>query len=45
MDASFEPGWDVLIVARPALVQADHGALMEALRRSLGRAGVFGGTA
>ncbi|HEX5589864.1 MAG TPA: ribonuclease P protein component [Candidatus Limnocylindrales bacterium] len=44
MAPSFQPGWDVLIIARPALVAADHEALVAALNRLLGRAGVLGGT-
>jgi ribonuclease P protein component len=43
MAPSFQPGWDVLIIARPALVEADHDALVGALRRLLERAGVLGG--
>ena len=43
MAPSFRPGWDVLIIARPALVEADHVALVGALRRLLGRSGVIGG--
>jgi ribonuclease P protein component len=43
MAPSFQPGWDVLIIARPALVEADHDALVGALRRLLGRSGVIGG--
>ncbi len=43
MAPSFRPGWDVLIIARPALVKADHDALVAALRRLLGRSGVIGG--
>jgi RNase P protein component len=43
MAPSFQPGWDVLIIARPALVGADHDALVGALRRLLHRGGVFGG--
>jgi ribonuclease P protein component len=45
MAPSFQPGWDVLIIARPALVEADHDALVGALRRLLERTGVLGGTA
>ena len=37
MAPSFQPGWDVLIIARPALVAADHDALVEALERLLRR--------
>ena len=44
MAPSFQPGWDVLIIARPALVTADHEALVAALARILGRAGVLGGS-
>ena len=43
MAPSFQPGWDVLIIARPALVDADHDALAGAVRRVLGRSGVIGG--
>jgi ribonuclease P protein component len=43
MAPSFQRGWDVLIIARPALVEADHDALVGALRRLLSRSGVIGG--
>ena len=43
MAPSFQPGWDVLIIARPAIVDADHQALVGALRRLLQRGGVIGG--
>ena len=43
MAPSFQPGWDVLIIARPAVVAADHDALVGALRRLLARGGVLGG--
>jgi ribonuclease P protein component len=43
MAPSFQPGWDVLIIARPAIVEADHDALVGALQRTLVRGGVFGG--
>jgi RNase P protein component len=39
----FRPGWDVLIIARPAIVAADHEAVVKALGRLLGRSGVLGG--
>jgi len=39
----FQPGWDVLIIARPALATADHQALVEVLERLLRRGGVLGG--
>ena len=44
MAPSFQPGWDVLIIARPALVEADHAALVGALGRLLRQGGVLGGT-
>ncbi|HEY0444647.1 MAG TPA: ribonuclease P protein component [Candidatus Limnocylindrales bacterium] len=43
MAPSFQAGWDVLIIARPAVVEADHDALVGALQRLLGRGGVLGG--
>ena len=48
MAPSFQPGWDVLIIARPAIVEADHRTLVETLRRLLQRgrsAGRTGGCA
>jgi len=39
---SMRPGWDVLVIARPAIVGADHRAIGEALRKLLARAGVLG---
>jgi len=44
MAPSFQPGWDVLIIARPAIVAADHDLLVGALRRTLDRGGLFGGS-
>lgn len=44
MSPSFQQGWDVLIIARPAMVEADHDTLVGALRRTLGRGGVLGGS-
>ncbi len=44
MAPSFQPGWDVLIIARPAIVEADQDTLVGALRRTLVRGGVIGGT-
>lgn len=38
---SLRPGWDVLVIARPAIVRADVGALRDALAKLLGRAGVL----
>lgn len=43
MAPTFQPGWDVLIIARPAIVAADHDALVAALRRVLRSGGVLGG--
>ena len=43
MAPSFQPGWDVLIIARPAIIDADYGTLVGALRRTLVRGGVLGG--
>jgi ribonuclease P protein component len=43
MAPSFQPGWDVLFIARPAIVEADHDALVGAVRRLLGRGGVLKG--
>jgi ribonuclease P protein component len=43
MAPSFQPGWDVLIIVRPAIVDVDHQALVGALRRLLQRGGVLGG--
>ena len=45
MGPSFQPGWDVLIIARPGVVDADHETLVAALRRILARGGVLGGPA
>jgi len=44
MAPSFQPGWDVLIIARPAIVDADHDALVGALERTLAKGGGLGGT-
>jgi ribonuclease P protein component len=43
MAPSFQPGWDVLIIARPAILDTDHETLVGALRRLLQRGGVLGG--
>ena len=45
MAPSFQPGWDVLIIARPSIVSADHAAMVGALRRTLTRGGALGGSA
>jgi ribonuclease P protein component len=45
MAPSFQPGWDVLIIARPAIVEADHRTVVETVRRLLQRGGVLGGQA
>ncbi len=44
MAPSFQQGWDVLIIARPALVTAGHGMLVQALERVLRRGGALGGS-
>ena len=38
---SMRPGWDVLVIARPAIVGADLGAIGTALGRLLARGGVM----
>ena len=43
MAPSFQPGWDVLIIARPGIVEADQEALVGALGRVLRSGGVLGG--
>lgn len=43
MAPSFQPGWDVLIIARPPIVEADHEALVGAVRGVLRSGGVLGG--
>ncbi len=43
MAPSFQPGWDVLIIARPAVVVASYDEMAEAVRRLLRRGGVLGG--
>ncbi len=45
MAPSFQPGWDVLIIARPSIIAADHRVMVEALRRTLSRGGALGGSA
>ena len=42
--ASFQPGWDVLIIARPAIVNASHDEIAEAVGRLLRKGGVLGGS-
>ncbi len=43
MAPSFQPGWDVLIIARPPVIAANHEALTVALQSLLRRGGVLGG--
>jgi ribonuclease P protein component len=45
MAPAFQPGWDVLIIARPPIVTADHDAMVGALRQTLVRGGALGGSA
>jgi ribonuclease P protein component len=40
MQPVLQPGWDVLVIARPAIVAADYVAILAALRRLLARGGV-----
>ena len=44
MAPSFQPGWDVLIIAKPAIVEADQDSLVGALRRTLAKGGALGGS-
>ena len=44
MAPSFQPGWDVLIIARPGLATADHATLADVLNRLLRKGGVLGGS-
>jgi ribonuclease P protein component len=44
MTPRIQPGWDVLLIARPALVQADHETLVKTLARQLARGGVLEGS-
>ena len=41
MQPALRPGWDVLVIARPAIVAADHRAIGAALGRLLARGGVL----
>jgi ribonuclease P protein component len=43
MAPSFQPGWDVLIIARPPVIGADYKALAGVLESLLRRGGVLGG--
>lgn len=45
MSLTFRPGWDVLIIARPGIVDAGHDAVQGAVRRLLERDGVLEGSA
>jgi ribonuclease P protein component len=40
---ALQPGWDVLIMPRPAVVGADHATLVGSLHRILERGGVLEG--
>jgi ribonuclease P protein component len=40
MGPSTRPGWDVLVIARPAIVKADYRTVTQTLRRLLARGGV-----
>ncbi len=43
MAPSFQPGWDVLIIARPPVIGADFQKMAGALHSLLRRGGVLGG--
>jgi ribonuclease P protein component len=43
MAPSFQPGWDVLIIARPPIVTAEYTTLTGVLQNLLRRGGVLGG--
>jgi ribonuclease P protein component len=43
MAPSFQPGWDVLIIARPPVVAVDYQTLTGVLQSLLRRGGVLGG--
>ena len=45
MAPSFQPGWDVLIIPRPGIVDADYETVVGAVRRVLVRGAVLGGRA
>jgi ribonuclease P protein component len=41
---SFQPGWDVLIIARPGLAVVEYSTLASVLERLLRKGGVLGGS-
>ena len=43
MAPAFQPGWDVMIIARPTTVDASHDEMVEVVGRLLRRGGVLGG--
>jgi len=43
MAPSFQPGWDVLIIARPPVIGADYRTVAGTLQNLLRRGGVLGG--
>ncbi|HLX35627.1 MAG TPA: ribonuclease P protein component [Candidatus Limnocylindrales bacterium] len=43
MGPATKPGWDVLVIARPAIVEADYRTVAMTLRRLLTRGGVVEG--
>ena len=43
MAPAFQPGWDVLIIARPPVVAADYQTLTGVLQSLLRRGGILGG--
>lgn len=44
MMPSVQPGWDVLLIARPALVSVDYEIVVKTLHRQLARSGVLEGS-
>ena len=41
---SVQPGWDVLLIARPALAGVDYETVVKTLHRQLARSGVLEGS-
>jgi ribonuclease P protein component len=44
MSPAFQPGWDVLLIARPGIVEAGYGTVVGTLRLLLERSGVLEGS-
>jgi ribonuclease P protein component len=41
---ALEPGWDILVIARPALATTNLATLAEVLERLLSKGGILGGS-